>query len=60
MVLLVCHATTRFLSHLSERCRPCFIQALEHEDLAHPGTVAHLKLKLGGRAEAPSRVVLGA
>jgi hypothetical protein len=39
---------------------PDFIQALEKEDLAHPGTVAHLKLKLGGRVETPSRVVLGA
>ena len=38
---------------------PDFIEALEHEDLAHPGTVAHLKLKLGGR-EPPSRVTLGA
>jgi hypothetical protein len=39
---------------------PDFIQALEFEDLAHPGTVAHLKLKLGGRVETPSRVILGA
>ncbi|HEV3263517.1 MAG TPA: hypothetical protein VG013_42165 [Gemmataceae bacterium] len=38
---------------------PDFIQALEHEDLAHPGTVAHLKLKLGDK-EPPSRVTLGA
>jgi hypothetical protein len=38
---------------------PNFIQALEHADLAHPGTVAHLKLRLGGR-EPPSRVTLGA
>ena len=38
---------------------PDFIQALENEDLAHPGTVAHVKLKLGGR-EPPSRVTLGA
>lgn len=39
---------------------PDFIQALEHEDLANPGIVAHLKLKLGGRMEPPSRVILGA
>jgi hypothetical protein len=38
---------------------PAFIQALEHEDLANPGTVAHLKLKLGER-EPPTRVTLGA
>jgi hypothetical protein len=39
---------------------PDFIQALENEDLKRPGTVAHLKLKLGGRMESPARVVLGA
>jgi hypothetical protein len=38
---------------------PAFLQALEREDLANPGTVAHLKLKLGDR-EPPSRVTLGA
>jgi hypothetical protein len=38
---------------------PAFLQALEREDLAHPGTVAHLKIKLGDR-EPPSRVTLGA
>ena len=32
----------------------------EREDLANPGTVAHLKLKLGGNREPPSRVTLGA
>lgn len=39
---------------------PDFIQALEREDLAHPGTVANLQLRLGGRIEAPERVTLGA
>jgi hypothetical protein len=39
---------------------PDFIQALEHEDLAHPGTIANLQLKLGGRVEPPARVTLGA
>jgi hypothetical protein len=39
---------------------PDFIQALEKEDLANPGTIAHLQLRLGGRLEAPSRVTLGA
>ncbi len=38
---------------------PAFLQALEREDLAHPGTVAHLKLRLGDR-EPPGRVTLGA
>jgi hypothetical protein len=38
---------------------PAFLQALEREDLANPGTVAHLKLKLGDR-EPPARVTLGA
>jgi hypothetical protein len=39
---------------------PDFIQALEREDLAHPGTVANLQLRLGGKVEAPERVTLGA
>jgi hypothetical protein len=38
---------------------PPFIEALEREDLADPGTVAHIKLKLGER-ELPNRVTLGA
>ena len=38
---------------------PDFIQALEKDNLKSPGTVAHLKLKLGDR-EPPSRVTLGA
>jgi hypothetical protein len=39
---------------------PDFIQALEHEDLAHPGTIAHVQLRPGGDLEPPSRVTLGA
>jgi hypothetical protein len=40
---------------------PDFIQALERpEDLSHPGTIAHLQLKLGPPIEPPSRVTLGA
>jgi hypothetical protein len=39
---------------------PQFIQALEKADLAHPGTIAHVQLKLGGRLEPPDRVTLGA
>ncbi len=38
---------------------PDFLQALEKPDLAHPGTVAHLRLKLE-EAEPPVRVTLGA
>jgi hypothetical protein len=39
---------------------PDFIQALEHEDLKNPGTIARVKLRLGGRLELPNRVTLGA
>jgi hypothetical protein len=39
---------------------PDFIQALEHEDLEKPGTIAQVQLKLGSGAEPPSRVTLGA
>jgi hypothetical protein len=38
---------------------PDFIQACEHEDLAHPGTIARIGLKLSG-LEPPTRVTLGA
>jgi hypothetical protein len=38
---------------------PDFIQALERQDLANPGTVAHLQLKLGGKMEPPTRLTLG-
>jgi hypothetical protein len=37
---------------------PDFLQALEKPDLAHPGTVAHLRLRLEG-LETPARVTLG-
>jgi hypothetical protein len=39
---------------------PDFIQALEFEDLAAPGTVAHLQLRVDAALEAPQRVTLGA
>jgi hypothetical protein len=39
---------------------PDFLQALEKPDLSHPGTIAHLQLKLGGTVEPPDRVTLGA
>jgi hypothetical protein len=38
---------------------PDFLQALERADLAKPGTVAHVRLKLGD-LEPPERVTLGA
>jgi hypothetical protein len=38
---------------------PDFLQALEKPDLAHPGTIAHLRLKLEA-LEPPERVTLGA
>ena len=38
---------------------PDFLQALEKPDLAHPGTIAHLRLRLGN-LEDPARVTLGA
>jgi hypothetical protein len=38
---------------------PDFLQALEKDDLAHPGTVAHLQFRLGDSVETPSRVLLG-
>jgi hypothetical protein len=37
---------------------PDFIQALENPDLQHPGTVAHLTVKVGGGLDAPDRVSL--
>jgi len=39
---------------------PTFLQALEHENLERPGTIAMLQLKLGGSLEPPTRVTLGA
>jgi hypothetical protein len=38
---------------------PAFLQALEKPDLAHPGTIAHLRLNLE-KLEPPVRVTLGA
>jgi hypothetical protein len=39
---------------------PDFIQALEKEDLANPGTIAHIQFNLGNGLEPPTRVTLGA
>jgi hypothetical protein len=39
---------------------PDYIQALENDDLLHPGTVAHLQFRLPSyRVESPTRVQLG-
>jgi hypothetical protein len=38
---------------------PDFIQALENDDLLHPGTVAHLQFRVGNQLEAPQEVTLG-
>jgi hypothetical protein len=38
---------------------PDFIEALENDDLRHPGTVARVQFRLGNRLEAPQRVMLG-
>jgi hypothetical protein len=39
---------------------PDFIEALEHENLVKPGTVAQLQFRLGKQIESPDRVTLGA
>jgi hypothetical protein len=39
---------------------PDFIQALERDDLANPGTIAQVQLRLGGHIDPPDRVTLGA
>jgi hypothetical protein len=39
---------------------PDFIQALEHENLDSPGTVAQVHFRLGAGIEPPDRVTLGA
>src|SRR5258708_7605290 len=39
---------------------PDFIQAYEHNDLSHPGTIALVQFRVGGGLEAPSRITLGA
>jgi hypothetical protein len=39
---------------------PDFIQALEHPDIASPGTIAQVQFKVSSDIEPPSRVTLGA
>jgi len=39
---------------------PDYVEALEHADLKHPGTVARVQLRLGTRIEPPGRVTIGA
>jgi len=39
---------------------PDYLEALETNDLLKPGTVAHLRLKVGNKIEPPTKVTLGA
>ena len=52
--------TLKDLREAKDKPIPDFLQALEKPDLAHPGTVAHLRLRLDDLKEAPERVTLGA
>ena len=56
---VLCDTLKDLPSEATDKKMPDFLQALEKPDLAHPGTVAHLRLKLE-RLEAPVRVTLGA
>ncbi len=61
----LCDTLKDLPSQAKEHKVPDFLQALEKPELAHPGTVAHLRLKveLPGRKEpleSPDRVTLGA
>src|SRR5262249_10276846 len=53
----LCTTCRDFSQH--SRGIPFYIQALENQDLANPGTVALFQLRLEG-LESPSRVTLGA
>ncbi len=55
----LCDTLKDLPSQAKDRKTPDFLQALEKPDLAHPGTIAHLRLKLEG-LEPPVRVTLGA
>ncbi|HEX5270955.1 MAG TPA: zinc ribbon domain-containing protein [Gemmataceae bacterium] len=52
--------TLKDLRATDDRPVPDFLQALEKPDLAHPGTVAHLRLRPDDLKESPERVTLGA
>jgi hypothetical protein len=61
----LCDTRKDLPSQARDRKVPDFLQALEKPDLDHPGTIAHLRLKveLPGRKEpleSPERVTLGA
>ncbi len=55
----LCDTMMDLPSQAKDQQLPDFLQALEKPDLAHPGTVAHLRLK-GEGLETPERVTLGA
>lgn len=55
----LCDTKKDLPSEAADHKIPDFLQALERPDLAHPGTIAHLRLKLH-KLETPARVTLGA
>jgi hypothetical protein len=55
----LCDTMKDLPSQAKDQKLPDFLQALEKPDLAHPGTIAHLRLKVDG-LETPERVTLGA
>ena len=55
----LCDTMKDLPSQARDKKIPDFLQALEKPDLAHPGTIAHLRLKLE-KLEPPARVTLGA
>ncbi len=55
----LCDTMKDLPSQAKDKKIPDFLQALEKSDLAHPGTIAHLRLKLEN-LEPPVRVTLGA
>jgi len=52
--------TLKDLRDTKDRPLPDFLQALETANLARPGTIAHLRLRLEDVPEVPERVTLGA
>jgi len=55
----LCDTMKDLPSQAKDKKIPDFLQALEKPDLGHPGTIAHLRLKLED-LEPPARVTLGA
>jgi hypothetical protein len=55
----LCDTSKDLPDQAKDKKLPDFLQALEKPDLAHPGTVAHLRLRVE-QLEPPARVTLGA